>query len=156
MHDGSAAQICDIVGAVDDRSEVLRVSGSLAIPVSELTWKFSASGGPGGQHANTSNTKVECRFDIESSPSLSDVQRDRLLAKVGPQAIVVVSDERSQARNRAIAVERMTHMLSAALKVRARRVPTRPGKGAQKRRVEAKQRRGQIKRLRGPINPAGD
>lgn len=137
---------------MEDRSDQLRINDSLVIPNNELSWKFVASGGPGGQHANTSNTKVELRFDIAGSPSLTEVQRDRLTAKLGSEIIVVASDERSQARNRSLALERMAQQLSTALRVRTRRVPTRPGKGAKKRRVEAKQRRGKVKRLRGRVD----
>ncbi len=134
-------------------SELLRITASLAVPIDEISWRFSASGGPGGQHANTANTKVEARFDIAGSPSLTDVQRQRLMAKLGPEVQVVVSDQRSQARNRAIALERMARLLAGALHVRARRVPTRPSKGATKRRLAAKQRRSQIKKGRGRVDP---
>jgi ribosome-associated protein len=133
--------------------EVLQINRSLAIPLSELSWRFVASGGPGGQHANTANTKVELRFDIAGSPSLTETQRDRLVNRLGPEVRVVVSDERSQARNRTIAADRLATMLASALVVPTRRVPTRPGKGAEKRRLESKQRRGQVKRLRGRVDP---
>ncbi|MFP3907459.1 MAG: aminoacyl-tRNA hydrolase, partial [Acidimicrobiales bacterium] len=83
--------------STEDR-DVLRVSRSLTIPMSELTWNFTASGGPGGQHANTANTKVEVRFDVAGSPSLDETQRERLLRSLGSEVRVVASDERSQAR----------------------------------------------------------
>ena len=142
-HDGAVAE------APDDQ---LRVDQNLSIPQSELEWRFSASGGPGGQHANTANTKVEVRFDIAGSPSLDEVQRDRLLRAIGPEARVVVSDERSQARNRTIALERLARQLAGALQVKRRRVPTRPGRSAVKRRLESKARRGQVKRMRGRVD----
>jgi ribosome-associated protein len=81
----------------------LIVSRSCRIPLDELEWRFSASGGPGGQHANTSNTRAEVRFDVAGSPSLGPRQRARLLERVGPTVRVVASDERSQARNRELA-----------------------------------------------------
>ncbi|MDZ7679769.1 MAG: alternative ribosome rescue aminoacyl-tRNA hydrolase ArfB [Acidimicrobiales bacterium] len=136
----------------EDR-DVLRVSRSLAIPMSELTWSFTASGGPGGQHANTANTKVEVRFDVASSPSLDETQRERLLRSLGSEVRVVASDERSQARNRVIAAERLAQRLAAALAVRTRRVPTRPGRNAVKRRLDAKSKRSQVKRMRGRVDP---
>ena len=83
----------------------------------ELEWRFSASGGPGGQHVNTANTRAEVRFDIAGSPSLGPRQRDRLLAKLGPEVRVVAADERSQVRNRAIALDRLRERLAAALRV---------------------------------------
>lgn len=132
--------------------ESLQINASLSIPLREVEWRFSSSGGPGGQHADTANTKVEARFDIANSPSLSEGQRNRLMRKIGPEAIVVVSDERSQGRNRAIALERLGDMLAKALVKPKRRIPTRPGKGATRRRLEAKQRRGQIKKLRRRID----
>lgn len=132
---------------------MLRVSRSLAIPMSELTWSFTASGGPGGQHANTANTKVEVRFDVASSPSLDETQRERLLRSLGSEVRVVASDERSQARNRTIAAERLAQRLGSALAVRTRRVPTRPGRNAVKRRLDAKSKRSQVKRMRGRVDP---
>jgi ribosome-associated protein len=131
----------------------LRVTPSLTIPAAELTWRFSASGGPGGQHANTANTRVELTFDIVGSDALDDAQRARLRSKLGDEVRVVVTDQRSQARNRAIARERLQETLAAALVVPRRRVPTRPGRAAAARRVQAKQQRGQLKRLRRRVEP---
>src|SRR5947209_3177719 len=82
-------------------------TGSCSIPLSELEWRFTPSGGPGGQHANRSNTRVEVRFDVATSPSLGERQRARLLERLGPTVRVVADDERSQARNRALALERL-------------------------------------------------
>jgi ribosome-associated protein len=129
--------------------EVLRVSKSCAIPLDELTWKFTGSGGPGGQHANTANTRAEVRFDVEGSPSLGPRQRARLLQRLGPTVRVAASDERSQARNRQLALERLRSRLADALKVERERRPTAPTRASKVRRVEAKQRRSQVKRLRG-------
>lgn len=137
--------------AEDPRS--LRVSSSLAIPLTELTWRFSRSGGPGGQHANTSDTRVEVRFDIEGSPSLGPRQRARLLDRLGSEVRVVASDERSQARNRALAMERLADRLAAGLRVEAPRRPTRPTKGSVERRLEGKRRRSDRKASRGRVDP---
>ncbi|HVF75115.1 MAG TPA: alternative ribosome rescue aminoacyl-tRNA hydrolase ArfB [Acidimicrobiales bacterium] len=134
--------------------EVLRVTKSCAIPLDELTWKFTGSGGPGGQHANTSNTRAEVRFDVEGSPSLGPRQRARLLQRLGPTVRVAASDERSQARNRQLALERLRSRLADALKVERERRPTAPTRASKVRRVDAKRRRSDVKRLRG--RPAPD
>jgi ribosome-associated protein len=135
-------------------AEVLSVNRSLRIPLDELEWRFSASGGPGGQHANRSNTRVEVRFDVGSSPSLGPRQRARLLERLGPVVRVVVDAERSQLRNRAIAQERLAQRLAAALRVETPRQATRPTAGSRERRLSEKRRRGEQKRQRRP--PLGD
>lgn len=127
----------------------LRITRSVSIPLSELEWRFSGSGGPGGQHANTSHTRVEVRFDVARSPSLSPRQRARLLERAGPVVRVVASDERSQARNRQLALDRLRARLAGALQVRRLRRPTAPTVGSREQRLTAKRRRGQLKRLRG-------
>jgi ribosome-associated protein len=129
-------------------ADVLRVTRSLAIPVDEFEWRFSASGGPGGQHANTSNTKVEVRFDVAGSPSLGPRQRERLLDALGPTVRVVASDRRSQAQNRELALERLRQRLAAALVVVTPRVATKPSRSARAKRVESKRRRSETKRTR--------
>jgi ribosome-associated protein len=106
-----------------------------------LEWRFSASGGPGGQHANTANTKVELVFNIAASSVLGPRQRARLLDKLGVALRVVVSDERSQARNRQLALERMAERLDEALRVEQPRRPTLPTKASRERRLRAKQLR---------------
>lgn len=126
---------------MDEGRERLRVSSSLTIPVAELSWRFSRSGGPGGQHANTADTRVEVRYDVAGSPSLGPRQRARLLERLGPEVRVVVSDERSQARNRDLALTRLADRLAAALRVTAPRRPTRPTKASVERRLEDKRRR---------------
>jgi ribosome-associated protein len=126
----------------------LRVTGTCAIPLDELEWRFSGSGGPGGQHANTSNTRVELLFDIAESPSLAPRQRERLLERLGPVVRVVVSDTRSQARNRELALDRLRERLAAALRTPRPRRPTAPSRAARRRRVDAKRRRGELKRQR--------
>jgi ribosome-associated protein len=119
----------------------LRVGRRLVIAAAELEWRFSASGGPGGQHANTANTRVELVFDIAGSTSVGPRQRARLLERFGPALRVVVSDERSQARNRQIALERMAQRLDEALRVTPFRRPTLPTPGSRERRLRAKQLR---------------
>ncbi len=133
---------------VAEGEERLHVTRSLSIPVRELTLRFTASGGPGGQHANTSNTKVDLRFDIAGSPSLGPVQRARLLARFGPELRVVATAERSQARNRQEALERLRSMLADALRVERPRVQTRPSRAATQRRLDDKRRRSERKRAR--------
>lgn len=134
---------------VDDEG-LLRVTRSCAIPLSELEWRFSASGGPGGQHANRSNTRAEVRFDVAGSPSLLEVHRERLVQRLGPVVRVVADDERSQLRNRDLALERLRARLAEALRVERTRRPTAPTRGSKLRRLESKKRRSDIKRLRRP------
>jgi ribosome-associated protein len=129
-------------------SDVLRVSRGCSIPLDELTWFFTASGGPGGQHANTSNTRAEVRFDVLNSPSLGPRQKDRLVERIGPVVKAVAGDERSQARNRALALERLGRRLAEGLKTDRPRVATRPSKAAKERRVSSKRERSRVKQLR--------
>jgi ribosome-associated protein len=124
------------------------VTGTCGIPLDELEWRFSGPGGPGGQHANTSNTRVEVRFDVEGSPSLTPSQRARLLDRFGPSVRVVAADTRSQARNRELALSRLRERLADALRTRRARRATAPTKAARRRRIEAKRRRGDLKRQR--------
>lgn len=118
----------------------LRVSPTLVIPLAELSWRFSRSGGPGGQHANTADTRVEVRFDVAGSPSLGPRQRARLLERLGPEVRVVASDERSQARNRELAQRRLGNRLREALRVEPPRRATRPTRASVQRRLEDKRR----------------
>jgi ribosome-associated protein len=126
----------------------LRVTGTCAIPLDELEWRFSGPGGPGGQHANTSNTRVEVRFDVEGSPSLTPSQRARLLDRIGPVVRVVAADTRSQARNRELGLSRLRERLADALRTPRARRATAPTRAARRRRIEAKRRRGDLKRQR--------
>ena len=128
--------------------DVLRVTRSVTIPVDELEVRTGPSGGPGGQHANRAHTRVEVRFDVESSPSLGPIQRARVLDRLGPVVRVAADDERSQARNRALAFERLAARLAGALHVDPPRRPTRPSKGSVERRLDAKRRQSQRKRER--------
>jgi ribosome-associated protein len=123
----------------------IKVAPGVRVPLSELTWRFSASGGPGGQHVNTSNTRTEVRFDASASPSLPDWARERIVERLGPVVAVAASDERSQARNRSLALDRLTARLARALEVDPPRKRTRPTVASQRRRVEAKRRRGRRK-----------
>lgn len=129
----------------------LRVTPTCLIPLSELQWRFSGASGPGGQHVNTANTRVELRFDVEASRSLGPEERARLLERFGPMVRVVASDTRSQARNRELALGRLRARLAEALRRPAPpRRPTRPKPGARRTRVEQKRQRGEIKRQRRP------
>ena len=132
----------------------LHVTPSCWIDLDELEWHVTRSGGPGGQHANTSNTRVEVRLDVARSASLGPRQRARLLERLGPIARATAADSRSQARNRDLALERLRARIAQALHVDRPRRPTRPSKAAKQRRVDAKRRRGDLKRGRG--RPATD
>jgi ribosome-associated protein len=123
----------------------LEVTPHLVIPDAELVWRFGPSSGPGGQHANRSNTRAELTFDIARSEVLGDSQRRRLLERFGPVLTVGVDDERSQARNRDLARLRMADRLADALRVARPRRPTRPSRSSARRRVDAKRRRSQLK-----------
>jgi ribosome-associated protein len=136
--------------------ELLRVTATVAIPIEELEWRFSGSGGPGGQHANTANTRAEVRFDVAGSPSLGEAQRARLMARYGPLVRVVVSDERSQLRNRELAMARLASRLAEGLRVDRPRRPTRPTAGSERRRLEDKRRRAHLKQQRRDGGGRGD
>ncbi len=118
--------------------------------MAELTWRFSRSSGPGGQHANTADTRVEVRFDISGSPSLGPRQRARLLERFGPSVRAVASDERSQARNRELALQRLAARLADALRVVTPRRVTRPTRGSVERRLEGKRLQAGRKAARRP------
>jgi ribosome-associated protein len=128
----------------------VRISASLAIPLSELQFRFSPSGGPGGQNANKVNTRVELRFDVAGSPSLGPRQRARLIDRLGPEVRLVADDERSQLRNRQLAVQRFRARMADALHIEKPRRPTRPSRGAKERRLTAKRRVSERKRARRP------
>src|SRR6476659_10139955 len=122
--------------------ESIQVTRSVSLPRSEIDFRFSRSSGPGGQHAQKSDTRVEASFDVEASSSLSEVQKRRVVAKAGPVLRAVAQDERSQWRNRELATERLVESLREALRVPRKRKQTRPSKAAKERRLEAKKRRG--------------
>ena len=131
---------------------MIRVTRSVTLPESEIELRTSRSSGPGGQHAQKSETRVEAVFDVEASPSLSEVQRRRVLARVGPTIRAIAQDERSQARNKELAVERLVAQLRQALRVERRRVPTKPTAAARQRRLDAKKHRSDVKRLRRSLD----
>jgi ribosome-associated protein len=126
----------------------LRVTPSVDIPLREIELRTSRSSGPGGQHANVTASRVEAVFDVAGSPSLTEEQRARAMAKVGPRLTAVAQDARSQARNRELAVERVRTRLAAALAVPRARRPTKPTGAARRKRVEAKRRRAERKAQR--------
>jgi ribosome-associated protein len=130
--------------------ESIRVTRSVSIPLSEIDLRFSRSSGPGGQHAQKTETRVEALFDVETSTALTSRQKQRVLRKAGPVLRAVAQDERSQTRNRELAIERLAGQLAEALRVEKRRVATRRSKAAVERRLEQKRRRSQTKRLRQP------
>jgi ribosome-associated protein len=128
--------------------ESIQVTRSVSIPRSEIELRFSRSSGPGGQHAQKSDTRVEASFDVEASRALTEAQKRRVLAKAGPVLRAVAQDERSQWRNRELATERLVEALREALRVPRRRRPTKPSKAAVERRLEQKRRRSEVKRRR--------
>jgi ribosome-associated protein len=130
-------------------SESIRVTRSVVLPLAEIQLRTSRSSGPGGQHAQKSETRVEAVFDVEASTALTDAQKRRVVAKAGPVLRAVAQDERSQLRNKDLAVERLVESLREALKVPRRRVATKPSAASKQRRLDAKKRRSQVKRLRG-------
>lgn len=125
-----------------------RVTRSVVLPLSEVELRVSRSSGPGGQHANTAETRVEAVFAVEPSTALSENQKRRVVARAGPVLRAIAQDERSQARNRELAIDRLVARLAEALRVERRRVPTRPSRAVNEQRLEAKKRRGETKRLR--------
>jgi ribosome-associated protein len=126
-------------GSATERG-VLRVNATCVIRLDELEWRTTGSGGPGGQHANTSDTRVEVRFPVAASTSLAPRQKERLLERIGPVARATASDSRSQARNRELALERLRARLDDALRVEPPRRATRPSKSATAARLDAKRR----------------
>jgi ribosome-associated protein len=141
-------------------AEVVRVSPEIAIPLAELEFRASRASGPGGQGVNTTDSRVELRFDLANSPSLPPEAKERALRRLGPRLDssgvlrVVAQARRSQLANRRAAIERFTELLSAALATPRPRRPTRPSRAAAARRVESKRRRAATKRLRGrPRDP---
>jgi len=130
--------------------ESIRVTRSVSIPRAEIDFRFSRSSGPGGQHAQKSDTRVEALFEVERSSALSEAQKRRVIAKAGPLLRAIAQDERSQWRNRELATERLVEELREALRVPRRRRPTKPSKAGVERRLEQKRRRSNVKRLRRP------
>jgi ribosome-associated protein len=126
------------------------VRGQTAIPLREIALRASRSSGPGGQHANVTASRMEASFDVAASASLSDSQKQRIIARLGPVVTAIAQDERSQARNRELALERLRVRLAGALAVPRPRRPTRPTKASARRRAQDKQRQSARKRDRRP------
>jgi len=128
------------------------VTRSVTLPLEEIQLRFSRSSGPGGQHAQRSETRVEAVLDIEASQALTEAQKRRVIGRVGPVIRAVAQDQRSQHQNRELAVERLVEALREALKVPRRRRPTKPTAASRERRLEQKRRRSEVKRLRRPLS----
>ena len=126
----------------------LRVSSSCRIDLAEVVVRASRSGGPGGQHANTSDTAVDVSLDVGASRSLGPRQRARILARLGPVVRARAADTRSQARNRDLALERLAQKLAEALRTARPRRPTTPSPSTRRSRLDAQRRRGETKRGR--------
>lgn len=122
------------------------------LPLTEVELQVSRSSGPGGQHAQKSETRVVAVFDVEASSALSEAQKRRVIARAGPVLRAVAQDERSRTRNRELALERLVDALREALRVERKRVPTKPTAAARRRRLEQKKRRSETKRLRRSVD----
>jgi len=129
------------------------VSRGVAVPLSEVGVRASRSGGPGGQHANVTASRIEAVFDVARSSVLDDEQKRRVMARCGPRVTAVAQDTRSQARNRELALERLRSRLASALTVPRPRRATRAAKASRRRRLESKRRRGELKRTRRRPEP---
>ncbi len=130
--------------------DTLHVRRGLDLPLSEIAWRATTSGGPGGQHANRTLSRVEVSFDVAASAALGPRQRARLLERLGPVVRAAAAESRSQARNRDVALGRLAAKLDSALQTAPVRAPTRPTRGSQERRVASKRFRGEVKRRRRP------
>ena len=128
--------------------ESIRVTRSVVLPLTEIELQVSRSSGPGGQHAQKAETRVVAVFDVEASTALSEVQKRRVISRAGPVLRAVAQDERSQIRNRELAVERILEQLREAVKVRRARRATKPTRASQERRLDEKKQRSRTKRLR--------
>ena len=130
--------------------ESIRVTRSVSLPLREVELRFSRSSGPGGQHAQRTESRVEAVFDVAASTALSERQKQRVVRRAGPVLRAVAQDERSQWRNRELALERLVETLREALRVPRERRPTAPTAASKERRLAQKRRRGETKRLRRP------
>jgi ribosome-associated protein len=126
----------------------LPVRPGISIPLREITVRASRSSGPGGQHANTTASRIEASFDVAASEALTDEQKHRIMARLGPRVVAVAQDERSQTRNRELALQRLAHRLQTALAPRRPRHPTRPTRSSVTQRLDAKRRQSERKRDR--------
>ncbi len=128
----------------------IRVTRSVVLPLAEVEFQYSRSSGPGGQHAQKSETRAVAVFDVEASSALTERQKHRVIARAGPVLRAVAQDERSRTRNTELALERLVGYLRDALHVERKRVATKPSAAARKRRLDGKRRRGDVKKLRRP------
>jgi ribosome-associated protein len=126
----------------------LPVRPGTAIPLREITVRASRSSGPGGQHANTTASRIEASFDVAASETLSEEQKKRIISRLGARVVAVAQDERSQSRNRELALQRLAHRLAGALAPRRARHPTRPSRSSVTQRLESKRRQAERKRRR--------
>jgi ribosome-associated protein len=128
--------------------EIVQINSDLCLPLSEFNFRSSRSSGPGGQHANKSETKIEAMFDVLASQTLTDEQKQRLMAKIGPVIKSIAQDERSQYRNKELATKRLSEAIALALKTKRKRVPTKVSVSAKEKRLETKKIRGDVKKMR--------
>jgi ribosome-associated protein len=135
-------------------AELLRINRDLDLPLDEVTVRASRSSGPGGQHANVTASRIEASFDVAASGTLDETQKARITARCGPVVRAVAQDARSQARNRALALERLSARIARALEVPRTRRPTKPTRASRTRRLDAKRRASE--RKRGRRRPAGE
>lgn len=136
-------------GCPYDNVAMVIAVGNHVIPDADLTWRFSRSSGPGGQHVNTTDTRVQLSFDLAGSDAFPEALKQRMLDRLGAEVVVAAADHRSQLRNRRVAEQRLTDVLEKAMRPpRPRRVPTKPSKGSRRRQAERKKRRSETKRLR--------
>lgn len=137
----------------DSAPRTLRITSGCAVTLDELVWEFTGSGGPGGQHANTANTKAVVVFDVAGSRSLSEHQRGLMLERLGAEVRIAVSTTRSQSRNRELALDRLRNRLAEGLRRDPPRRPTRPTRSAKRARMDSKRKRGDAKQLRRRPDP---
>jgi ribosome-associated protein len=133
-------------------TDSLPIRDGLSVPLSEIEIRASRSSGPGGQHANVTASRIEASFDVRASSVLNEAQKARIAAKLGPRVTAVAQDARSQARNRELALERLAQRLAAALHVPRPRTKTRPTAASRRARLDAKRRRGEVKRARRRVD----
>ena len=133
-----------------EMEDPMRVGRDAEIPLHEIVIRASRSSGPGGQHANTTASRIEAVFDVAASAALSDEQKRRIIARCGPRVVAIAQDTRNQTRNRELALGRLRHRLEASLHVARPRTATRPTRSSKRRRLDAKLRQAERKRQRRP------
>jgi len=145
----AVAKAADVIIFTSPMPDSLYVRPGLSLPLGEIEQRTSRSSGPGGQHANVTASRVEVVFDVAASETLSEAQKGRITSRLGPRVTATAQDTRSQLRNRELALERLAERLAHALEVRRPRTATKPTKGSRQRRLDAKKRRGDVKKGRG-------